>query len=79
MQSAYTQIKVRRPLWRFLDTIGKQTGFKKGTLIEKAVIYFVRENRAALVTLGLDPEEIDRAIETLIPVGFEFSELQEVA
>ncbi len=59
---ARTTVSVNGNLWQLLDTISQQTGLKKGILIEKAVAYFVTENREALSALGLDFGIIQRLL-----------------
>ncbi len=71
VQTAWTSVKVSRELWRLLDAIGQQTGLKKGILIEKAVAYFVTENREALSALGLDYEIIQRLLNEALTVQAE--------
>ncbi len=79
MQTDWTSVSVSRDLKQLLDLIREQTGLKISNVIEKSVVSFVIENLEALVALGGDSEKIDRAMKTLITVGLEFSELQEVA
>ncbi len=58
-------MSVRGGVWQLLDIISTQTGLKKGILIEKAVTFFVKENREALQALGLSTEDADLILSSL--------------
>lgn len=62
---ARTTVSVNGNLWQVLDTISQRTGLKKGVLIEKAIVFFVKGNREALEALGLSSEEVERIVGSL--------------
>ena len=66
-QQGRTTVSVNGSLWTLLDAIGKQTGLKKGVLIEKAVTYFVQKNRDALVA-HLRERGVEAKIHYPVPV-----------